>query len=149
MRVCSNCLTRRSPTPPESPSGPTRSATPAFRCPRPLTQACGRRAAGCITIRVRSPRSPFSSTPIFSSGSRTSRVTPQPSLRSARGAPVMAGGTGLAGSGFSGEGFLGEVAQDSFVEGGEGVEFGGGEQVDEMLADVVHVLGGWVLGGAA
>jgi hypothetical protein len=30
-----------------------------------------------------------------------------------------------------GEGFLGEVMQDPFVEGGEGVEFGGGEQVDE------------------
>jgi hypothetical protein len=33
---------------------------------------------------------------------------------------------GLAGSGFLGEGFLGEVTQDSLVEGGEGVEFGGG-----------------------
>ena len=26
--------------------------------------------------------------------------------------------------------FLGEVTQDSFVEGGEGVEFGGGEQAE-------------------
>ena len=56
---------------------------------------------------------------------------------------------GLVGSGFFGEGFLGEVTQDSFVEGGEGVEFGGGEQVDEMPADVVHVLGRCVLNGAA
>ena len=45
--------------------------------------------------------------------------------------------------------FLGEVTQDSFVEGGEGVEFGGGEQVDEMPADVVHVLGRCVLNGPA
>jgi hypothetical protein len=37
---------------------------------------------------------------------------------------------GLVGSGFFGEGFLGEVTQDSFVEGGEGVEFGGGEQAE-------------------
>jgi hypothetical protein len=36
-------------------------------------------------------------------------------------------GRGLIGGGFPGEGFLGEVMQDSFVEGGEGVEFGGGE----------------------
>ena len=56
---------------------------------------------------------------------------------------------GLVGSGFFGEGFLGGVTQDSFVEGGEGVEFGGGEQVDEMPADVVHVLGRCVLDGAA
>jgi Glyoxalase-like domain len=56
---------------------------------------------------------------------------------------------GLVGSGFSGEGFLGEVTQDSFVEGGEGLEFGGGEQVDEMPADIMHVLGRCVLDGAA
>ena len=56
---------------------------------------------------------------------------------------------GLVGSGFSREGFLGEVTQDSFVEGGEGVEFGGGEQVDEMPADIMHVLGRCVLDGAA
>ena len=55
----------------------------------------------------------------------------------------------LAGSGFLSEGFLGEVMQDSFVEGGEGAELGGGEQVDEMPADVVHVLGRCVLDGAA
>jgi len=41
------------------------------------------------------------------------------------------------------------VTEDSFVEGGEGVEFGGGEQVDEMPADVVHVLGCCVLNSAA
>jgi hypothetical protein len=45
--------------------------------------------------------------------------------------------------------FLVEVAQDSFVKGGEHVEFGGGEQVDEMPANVVHVLGGRVLNGTA
>jgi hypothetical protein len=56
---------------------------------------------------------------------------------------------GLVGSGFPREGLLGEVVQDSFVEGGEGVELGGGEQVDEMPADVVHVLGRCVLDGAA
>jgi hypothetical protein len=39
--------------------------------------------------------------------------------------------------------------QDPFVEGGERVEFGRGEQVDEMPADVVHVLGRRVLNGAA
>jgi hypothetical protein len=33
------------------------------------------------------------------------------------------------------------VTQDSFVEAREGVEFGGGEQVDEMPADVEDVLG--------
>ena len=41
------------------------------------------------------------------------------------------------------------MTQDSLVEGGEGVEFGGGEQVDEMPADVVQVLGRCVLDGAA
>src|SRR5271156_4302445 len=56
---------------------------------------------------------------------------------------------GLVGSGFSGEGFLGEVTQDSFVEGGQGVEFGGGEQVDEMPADVVYVLGRGILNDPA
>jgi hypothetical protein len=56
---------------------------------------------------------------------------------------------GLVGSGFLREGLLGEVVQDSFVEGGEGVELGGGEQVDEMPAHVVHVLGRCVLDGAA
>src|SRR5215831_8323552 len=56
---------------------------------------------------------------------------------------------GLAGSGFLRERFFGEVMQDSFVEGGEGVEFGGGEQVGEMPADVVRVLGRCVLDGAA
>jgi hypothetical protein len=56
---------------------------------------------------------------------------------------------GLVGDGFLRERFLGEVTQDSFVEGGEGVESGGGEQVDEMPADVVHVLGRCVLNGAA
>jgi hypothetical protein len=33
-----------------------------------------------------------------------------------------------------GERLLGEVAQDPFVECGEGVELGGGEQVDETPA---------------
>ncbi len=46
-------------------------------------------------------------------------------------------------------GLLGELAQDSSVEGGEGVEFGGGEQVDEMPANVLHVLLRCVLDGAA
>jgi hypothetical protein len=46
-------------------------------------------------------------------------------------------------------GFLVEVLQDALVEGGEHVEFGGGEQVDEMPPDAVHVLGGRVLDGAA
>src|SRR5215831_19102127 len=46
---------------------------------------------------------------------------------------------GLVRSGFLREGFLGEVMQDSFVEGGESVELGGSEQVDEMPSDVVHV----------
>ena len=55
----------------------------------------------------------------------------------------------FAGNGFLGEGFLGEVMQDSFVEGGEGVELGGGEQVDEMPTDVAHVLGRCVLNGLA
>ena len=41
------------------------------------------------------------------------------------------------------------MTQDPFVEGGEGVEFGGGEQVDEVPADVVHVLRRCVLDGAA
>ena len=45
-------------------------------------------------------------------------------------------GRWFAGSGFWGEGFGGEVVQDSFVEGGEGVEFGGGEQAGEVAADV-------------
>ena len=45
---------------------------------------------------------------------------------------------GLAGSGFLRAGFVGELVQDAFVEGGDGVEFGGGEQVDEVLADVVR-----------
>jgi hypothetical protein len=51
--------------------------------------------------------------------------------------------------GLLGEGFLSEVTQDSFAEFGEGVEFRGGEQVDEMPADVLHVLGRGVLDGAA
>jgi hypothetical protein len=37
-------------------------------------------------------------------------------------------------------GFLVEVLQDALVEDGEHVEFGGGEQVDEMPPDAVHVL---------
>ena len=55
----------------------------------------------------------------------------------------------MVGSGFLTEGFIGEVMQDSFVEGGERVEFGGGEQVDEVPADVAHVLGRCVLNGVA
>ena len=53
------------------------------------------------------------------------------------------------GSGLLGEGVLGEVTQDSLVEVGESLEFSGGEQVDEMAADVVHVLGRGVHDGAA
>ena len=45
--------------------------------------------------------------------------------------------------------FVGEVLQDSFVEGGEHVELGGGEQVDEEPAHVAHVLGRGGLNGAA
>jgi hypothetical protein len=41
------------------------------------------------------------------------------------------------------------VAQHAFVEGGEHAEFSGAEQVDEMPADVVHVLGRCDLDGAA
>jgi hypothetical protein len=56
---------------------------------------------------------------------------------------------GLVGRGFLREGFVGEVVQDPFVEGGEGVELGGGEQVDEMAPHVLHVLWRCVLNGAA
>jgi hypothetical protein len=56
---------------------------------------------------------------------------------------------GVVGTGLLGQGLLGEMTQDSFVEGREGVEFGGGEQVDEMPTDVVHVLGRCVLNGPA
>ena len=38
-----------------------------------------------------------------------------------------------------------EVTEDSVVEVGDRVELGRGEQVDEMSADVVHVLGCRVL----
>jgi hypothetical protein len=55
----------------------------------------------------------------------------------------------LVGSGLFGEGLVGEAAQDPFVESGERVEFGGGEQVDEEPPDAVHVLGGRVLDDAA
>ena len=55
----------------------------------------------------------------------------------------------MLGSGLLGEGLLGKVAQDPFVEGGEGVEFGGCEQVDHVLADMLHVQGGGLLDGAA
>jgi hypothetical protein len=48
-----------------------------------------------------------------------------------------------------GEGFVGEFTQDSFAEGSEHVEFGGGEQVDEVSAHAVHVLWRCVLDGAA
>jgi hypothetical protein len=48
-----------------------------------------------------------------------------------------------------GEGLLGEVLQDSLVKGGEHVEFGGGEQVDEVPPDVVHVVRCGALDGAA
>jgi hypothetical protein len=41
------------------------------------------------------------------------------------------------------------VTQDSFVEGGEGVELGWCEEVDEVPAHVIHVLGRCVLNGAA
>src|ERR1700727_2515469 len=53
-------------------------------------------------------------------------------VRKPRGASVSRSvrERGLVGGGFFGEGFLGEVTQDSFIEGGEGVEFGGGKQVD-------------------
>jgi hypothetical protein len=57
-------------------------------------------------------------------------------------------GRGLAGSGLFGEGFLGEVAPESFVESGEGFEFGSCEQVDEMSVDVLRVLGDGDLDGA-
>jgi hypothetical protein len=43
----------------------------------------------------------------------------------------------------------GQVMQDSFVEGGERVEFSRGEQVDEVAADVRHVLGRRLLDGGA
>lgn len=38
-------------------------------------------------------------------------------------------------------GFVGEIVQDAFVQEREGVEFGGREEVDEMLPDVVHMRG--------
>jgi hypothetical protein len=50
--------------------------------------------------------------------------------------------------GLLGERFFGEVTQDSLVEVGENLEFGGGEQIDEMAADVVDMLGRGVHDGA-
>ena len=47
-----------------------------------------------------------------------------------------------------GEGFFCKVTQDSVVEVGERVQFFGGEQLNEMLADVVHMLGCRVVDGA-
>src|SRR5215470_19599593 len=44
---------------------------------------------------------------------------------------------------------LSQVAQDSFVEGGEHVELSRGEQVDEVAADVLHVPGRRLLDGGA
>jgi hypothetical protein len=41
------------------------------------------------------------------------------------------------------------VVPDSFVEGGEHVELGRGEQVDEVPADVFHVPGRGLLDGGA
>ena len=45
-----------------------------------------------------------------------------------------------------GVGFPGEVAEDAFVEAGERVEFGGGEQVDHVPAHVADVRGGSTAG---
>src|SRR3984893_19541264 len=44
---------------------------------------------------------------------------------------------------------FGQVAQDSFVEGGEHVELSRGEQVDEVPADVLNVPGRRLLDGGA
>jgi DNA-binding transcriptional LysR family regulator len=57
--------------------------------------------------------------------------------------PLSAGsrGRGVAGSGLLGVGLLGEAAEHPFVEGGEHVELGRGEQVDEVPPDAFHVLG--------
>jgi hypothetical protein len=41
------------------------------------------------------------------------------------------------------------VAHDPFVEGGERVEFGGGEQVNQVPANIAHVLRGGLLDGSA
>lgn len=78
------------------------------------------------------------------------RLTGHPAAGRAWGCPSrQCGSADSSGADRPGEGFLGEVMQDSFIERGEGFEFRGREQVDEMPADVGHVLGRGFLYGAA
>ena len=55
----------------------------------------------------------------------------------------------LVATGFPREGLLGEVSHDSFVQGREGFQFGGGEQFDKVLADALDMRGCRTLNGAA